>query len=105
MDYYPQPRPVLYGTSEEARAPQTLTDPVRIGPPCYPPAPPFAGDAPEPFNTPSGLNHYQITRRMPLAIPLSILYGVASVYSLMQLALGDGTSGRTIGSQIAIVIE
>jgi len=50
MDYYPQPRPVLYGTTEEESPPPTQTAPVRIGPPRYPPAPPLAGDAPDPFN-------------------------------------------------------
>ncbi|MEO5951167.1 MAG: hypothetical protein ABIQ44_01745 [Chloroflexia bacterium] len=48
MDEYPQPRPVLYGTWEDEAPAQTLTLPVRSGPPRYPPAPPMAGDAPEP---------------------------------------------------------
>ena len=53
MDYYPQPRPVLYGTRGEEAPPQTQTAPVRTGPPRYPPAPPLAGDAPGPSDQPS----------------------------------------------------
>src|SRR4051812_148169 len=49
MDYYPQPRPVLYGTSAEDAPPQTQTAPGRVGPPRWPPAPPYAdfGDNPD----------------------------------------------------------
>ena len=48
MDYFPQPRPVLYGTSADEPLPQTQTKPVLTGPPRWPPAPPLAGFAPEP---------------------------------------------------------
>src|SRR5437762_11291134 len=54
MDHYPQPRPILYGTSGEQTPPQTQTGPVRTGPPRFPPAPPAAGDAPDPFDRPPG---------------------------------------------------
>src|SRR5690348_7924059 len=87
MDHYPQPRPALYGTSREETPAQTLTKPVRSGPPRYPPAPPLAGDAPGPFDPPplavSRRSHYD-----PVSVLLAILYAIALVCSPVQIALG-----------------
>jgi hypothetical protein len=95
MDYYPQPRPVLYGTSGEEAPPQTQTAPVRTGPPRYPPAPPLAGDAPEPFPQPT---RTFMTVHERAAIPLALLYAIASVLSVLQVMLGvTGFANPAVG--------
>jgi hypothetical protein len=102
MDYYPQPRPVLYGTSAVETPAQTLTKPVRTGPPRYPPAPPLAGDAPEPFDPPPMrlMSHHG-----PISAPLAVLYAIASAYSLLQIMLGTTPiAGSSVG-QIALTVE
>lgn len=77
MDNYPQPRPVLYGTNWEEDTPQTQTAPVRIGPPRYPPAPPLAGDAPEPFDEGSPRNFIHMRKRGKwVARVLELLYKI-----------------------------
>ncbi len=92
MDEYPQPRPVLYGTWEDEPPARTLTMPVRSGPPRYPPAPPLAGDAPDPFE-PSRSGAFTAQRGTPSLqiLPfLRFLYTVATGYSLILLFLGVG---------------
>src|SRR5689334_2022425 len=85
MEYYPQPRPVMYGTAHEEAPPQTEIAPVRTGPPRYPPAPPLAGDAPFPYEPP---REYLASMHEPAAVLLAILYALSSVYSLSQLISG-----------------
>jgi hypothetical protein len=94
MDYYPQPRPVLYGTSGEETPPQTQTAPVRTGPPRYPPAPPLAGEAPDPFYRPPRTltNVFECG-----ALVLALLYAFASAYSLLQIILGT-TQFASVGA-------
>ena len=95
MDYYPQPRPVLYGTSAEDAPPQTQTAPVRVGPPRWPPAPPLAGDWEGDYGDDS--SHWQ--SYLPADYKLSelrdarrgrfvvvTLYALASVYALYEVA-------------------
>src|ERR1700704_4678019 len=105
MDYYPQPRPVLYGTSVEETPAQTLTKPVRIGPPRYPPAPPLAGDAPDPFDPPPvQLMSHKDRVTVPLAV-LAVLYVISSAYSLLQVMLSTTPlAGSNVG-QIALTAE
>ena len=90
MDYYPQPRPVLYGTRGDEPPAQTQTAPVRTGPPHYPPAPPLAGDAPDPFRNPRSK---MVAERLGVPIGLALLYAVASAYSLLQIV--TDTTGFT----------
>src|SRR5947209_3071627 len=99
MDHYPQPRPILYGTSGEETPAQTQTAPVRTGPPRYPPAPPLAGDAPDPFGRqPGRLINYHKRAVMLLAL----LYAAASAYSLLQMMLGTTRFANVSLGQIVV---
>jgi hypothetical protein len=102
MDYYPQPRPALYGTAAEEAPPRTQTAPVRIGPPRYPPAPPSTGYAPEPSPHngagPSAAN----TSVTPAAI-LTVVAS-ASAYSLLQVALGTAGLISTLVSAVGLIV-
>ena len=94
MDYYPQPRPVLYGSTVEESGAQTQPAPIRVGPPRYPPAPPLAGDAPEPFgNANRRSRSYAEYYSQPVSFrtPLIALCAIAAVYTSLQLV--SGTSG------------
>lgn len=105
MDYYPQPRPVLYGTSDTEVAVQTQTAPVRTGPPRYPPAPPTTEEAPDPFNRPPpAAVSYADTRAVPPGI-LSILYAVASAFSLLQFVLGKMPFDNPVVGEIVLLGE
>jgi hypothetical protein len=105
MDYYPQPRPVLYGTSAEETPAQTLTAPVRIGPPRYPPAPPMAGDAPDPFDPPPmRLMSHKDRVTVSLAV-LAVLYVFTSAYSLLQVMLGTTLLASSNVGQMALTAE
>ncbi len=102
MDYYPQPRPPLYGTSAEKPPPETQIAPVRIGPPRYPPAPPSTGYAPEP-REPFDLPSYGAKGRAHPVIGYFVAAAVA--FSLLQLALtGMGLAGL-VAAPIALVVE
>ncbi|HET9493762.1 MAG TPA: hypothetical protein VFR15_05990 [Chloroflexia bacterium] len=103
MDYYPQPRPVLYGTSAKEAPPRTQTAPVRIGPPRYPPAPPSTGYAPEPFP------HYgarpRVTIEGVLHPAVLLIVEAASAYSLLQVAMGRaGLVSIVVGAAGLIVL-
>jgi hypothetical protein len=103
MDYYPQPRPVLYGTAAEEAPPRTQTAPVRIGPPRYPPAPPSTGYAPEPFP------HYgarpRVTIEGVLHPAVLLIVEAASAYSLLQVAMGRaGLVSIVVGTAGLIVL-
>jgi hypothetical protein len=111
MDYYPQPRPVLYGTSGDEPLPQTQTTPVRMGPPRWPPAPPLAGWAPEPDDWGSDGWHWQPylltgmarTMERPASFALlGFLYVAATAYSCILLATSTLSSA---GSPVAVGIE
>ena len=87
MDDYPQPRPVMYGTSEEDAPPQTQTAPVRAGPPRWPPAPPMAGDWDGGSDDNSMRHNYMpAAARSRLVVRgrfvVAALYALASVYAL-----------------------
>ncbi len=90
MDHYPQPRPVLYGTHDEETPAQTQTAPVVTGPPRYPPAPPWAGEADGP-GEPRWHNYLPASARSPDSAPgrfvVAALYALASVYALYQVAI------------------
>src|SRR5262245_35343983 len=106
VDYYPQPRPVLYGTSVAEAPPQTQTAPVRIGPPRYPPAPPLAGDAPDRFDpVPGGVTVTDESVAYDRGVRLLVLlFTLASVYSLLQIALGTtGSSDPVAGNALPVV--
>jgi hypothetical protein len=105
MEYYPQPRPVLYGTSAEETPPQTQTAPVRIGPPRYPPAPPSTGYAPEPHDP---------RRRRPLRgegekgrAPRVVLYTftAAIAYSLLQVVLTAAGFAVGLAAPLVLLVE
>src|SRR3982750_109040 len=99
MDHYPQPRPVLYGTSWEEAPPQTQTAPVRTGPPRYPPAPPLAGDAPDPYYPPPRTLTNDYDRG---AMALALLYAIASAYSLLQILLGTTQFASQVTGRIVL---
>src|SRR4029079_11049028 len=100
MDHYTQPRPALYGTEHDEPALQTQTGPVRAGPPRYPPAPPLAGDAPEPFEWRPRIAGS--TRELG-AVPLAFIYALASLYSLLLiLQQRTGTVGLTVERTVLI---
>lgn len=102
MDYYPQPRPVLYGTTAEEAPPQTQTAPVRTGPPRYPPAPPSTGYAPEPFPHNGARPSVALAG---IAHP-AILFAVASAsaYSLLQVALGTAGLVSTVAAAAGLIV-
>ena len=106
MDYYPQPRPVLYGTSNEESEAQTQTAPIRVVPPRYPPAPPLAGDAPEPFgNGHRRSRSYEEYYSQPVSFrtPLIVLCAIAAVYASLQLVLGtSGFANPILGGSVLV---
>ena len=106
MDYYPQPRPVLYGSTVEERGAQTQTAPIRVGPPRYPPAPPLAGDAPEPFgNANRRIHSYAEYYSQPVSFraPLIALCAIAAVYASLQLVLGTtGFANPVLGGIVRV---
>jgi hypothetical protein len=111
MDYYPQPRPVLYGASAEEPPPQTQIAPVRTGPPRWPPAPPLADFAPEPDDWWRDGWHWQPylligtarTMERPASFTLlGFLYGAATAYTCILLATSTLSS---VDSPFAVGIE
>ncbi len=106
MDYYPQPRPVLFGASNEESGPQTQTAPIRIGPPRYPPAPPLAGDAPEPFDNSNGRSRsYEefYSQLVSFRTPLIVLCAIAAVYASLQIVLGtSGFANPILGGSVLL---
>src|SRR4051794_23110179 len=102
MDYYPQPRPVMYGTTNDETPAQTQTAPVRIGPPRYPPAPPLGGDAPFPFGRPPA---FISIMHEPGAVPMAILYAFASAYSVLQAIVGGPNLSHAFPGQIILLGE
>ena len=108
MDYYPHPRPVLYGTTVEESSAQTQTAPIRVGPPRYPPAPPLAGDFPEPFgNSNRRSRSYAEYYARPASFrrPLIVLCAVAAVYASLQLVLGTTGFANPVLGGIVLVGE
>jgi hypothetical protein len=105
VDYYPQPRPVMYGTSDTEAAVQTQTAPVRTGPPRYPPAPPLAGEAPDPFNRPRPTFAPGVDMRTVPPGILSVLYAVASAFSLFQVVLGKTAFDNPAVGEIVLLGE
>ncbi len=103
MDYYSQPRPVLYGVNEEESPPQTQTAPVRSGPPRYPPAPPLAGDAPDPFGR-FRVPQVTLTNAHLVGTALALLYVVGSAYSLVQAVLDIPGSANHAMGRMALLI-
>lgn len=109
MDYYPQPRPVIYcNCEEEESSPPTQTWPVRSGPPRYPPAPPLAGDAPDPYDgSGSGRSGTIAGPRAPglqLIISLLVLYVATSAFSLVQVFFGADPLLLLIEVGFAVVV-
>jgi hypothetical protein len=102
MDYYPQPRPPLYGTSAEKPPPKTQTAPVRIGPPRYPPAPPSTGYMPEP-REPFDLPSYGAKGRAHLVIRYFV--AAAVTFSLLQVVLTGVGLGGFVAAPVALVVE
>lgn len=106
VEYYPQPRPVLYGRSQEKSPPQTQTLPVRSGPPRYPPAPPLAGDAPDPFERgPVSLPEWTMDRREPGFALLGAIYVSGLLLSLLQAIFGFAQFANPLTGQIVLVGE
>jgi hypothetical protein len=106
MDYYPQPRPVLYGTRGDDAPPQTQTAPVRTGPPRFPPAPPQAGDAPDPFDRFRGTfaSDYIEQPRWGAKL-LALLCAIASVYSLLPIIQGAPGFANVVAGEIVLSLE
>jgi hypothetical protein len=107
MEFYPQPRPALYGTRGDESELPTQTGPTLVGPPNYPPAPPFAGDAPDPNRGPNVYpNAYRLLREFRLrAMPYSGLFlcllALSAAYSLRQFALeAPGFSDAMVGQAV-----
>jgi hypothetical protein len=85
MDYYPQPRPVLYGNPAEEAPPRTQTSPVRAEPPRWPPAPPSAGFADnsgdhQPWRGP--VPAQSRSNDAPGRYVIAVLYALAFTYAL-----------------------
>jgi hypothetical protein len=102
MEYFPQPRPVLYGTAAEESPPRTQTAPVRIGPPRYPPAPPSTGYAPEPL--PHNGARPRVTIEGVLHPAVLLIVEAASAYSLLQVALGTAELVSTVVGAAGLVV-
>jgi hypothetical protein len=105
-DYFPQPRPVLYlNTEEEVRA-ETETKPVRTGPPRYPPAPPLAGDAPDPDRQPNRGRVEMLSYHPDRAATLfTAAYVLATAYTLFQLLWNLLVSGGTRAALTPLLVE
>jgi len=109
MDYYPQPRPVLYGTRADEPPPRTQIAPVRTGPPRWPPAPPLADFAPEPGDDNWWHSRWILPidrlRRPAALMLLSIVYALATAYTCLQVVLNpSGMAGLRVGL-VALGIE
>jgi hypothetical protein len=111
MDHYPQPRPVLYGTSAEEAPPQTQTQPVREGPPRWPPAPPFAefGDNPdEPSRRPvaSEADYASFLGAGRGRFVVAALYAAASLYALViTIFVPEAFSAMSLASHVFLLFQ
>jgi len=109
MDYYPQPRPVLYGTSADEPPTLTQTAPVRQGPPRWPPAPPLADFAPEPGDGRPKRYRWnpaidQLDRPAAMTL-LSTLYGLAVAFTCLQIAANASGLSASSAGFVALGIE
>jgi hypothetical protein len=109
VDNYPQPRPVLYGTSAEDATPQTQTTPVRTGPPRWPPAPPFAEFAPDPSDgngKGSRWNSALASAPRPLISAfLGFLYMFAVAYSFLQVFISPAGFADPFTGRLILLVE
>lgn len=111
VDEYPQPRPVAYCNWDDEPKAQTLTLPVRSGPPRYPPAPPMAGDSPDPFDRrrAGGYGARSIlgtmsppsTRFAPLLVGL---YAASAGFAFVQLPVGGEPGLLIVEVLLGIVV-
>lgn len=112
MDVYSQPRLALYGTSGDESGLPTQTGPILTGPPSYPPAPPLAGDAPDPDRGPNVnpnvgdrlLREYRL-RTMPFSGLFICLLALSSAYSLRQFLLEAPRFSDAVVGQAVLTCE
>jgi hypothetical protein len=79
MDYYPQPRPPVYGTRYDEPSPTTQNKPVRVGPPNLLPEPNGFDGKPRPF----AVRLCRTYRKERLA--LAALYAFASIAGVLYV--------------------